>query len=68
MQLAKHLGLKVFATAGTDAGMSIVKECGADFTYNHKDADYTDRILVSVYCECFIRCTKHVDMFRFIII
>ncbi|XP_067941642.1 quinone oxidoreductase-like [Watersipora subatra] len=48
VQLAKHLGLKVFATAGTENGIRIVKESGADFIYNHRTPDYTKQIMADV--------------------
>jgi len=45
VQIAKHLGLKVLATAGSDAGLQIVKDCGADFTYNHHTSGYVEKIM-----------------------
>ena len=47
VQLAKQMGLKVLGTAGSDKGMQVVKECGADFTYNHRSEGYEDKIMVS---------------------
>lgn len=47
MQMAKHLGLRVLATAGTEEGLGIVRDCGADFTYNHRQPGYMEKIMVS---------------------
>ncbi|GFT34699.1 quinone oxidoreductase [Nephila pilipes] len=44
VQIAKHLGLKVIGTAGTEEGMSLVKNTGADFVLNHKEKKYLERI------------------------
>lgn len=51
VQLAKSFGLKVFATAGTPSGSSLVKDLGAEFTYNHRESGYIDKIKVS-QCNC----------------
>lgn len=46
VQLAKSLGgLKIIGTAGTERGEAAVKEAGADIVFNHKDLNYTDKIL-----------------------
>ena len=47
VQIAKSLGLKVVGTAGTTEGLSLVQQHGADATFNHRDTDYTDSIMVS---------------------
>ncbi|GAB6027546.1 hypothetical protein CHUAL_001791 [Chamberlinius hualienensis] len=44
VQLAKAHGMTVFATVGSQEGDEIVKACGADHVFNHKDKDYVDRI------------------------
>ena len=38
IQLAKAAGLRVLATAGTDQGIDLLKREGADFVFNHHDA------------------------------
>jgi len=45
VQLAKAHGLRVFATAGTKEGLDLVKSCGADEVFNHREKDYVDKLL-----------------------
>jgi len=46
VQLAKSFGgLTIIGTAGTDKGIAAVKEAGADVVFNHKEADYAEKIL-----------------------
>jgi NADPH:quinone reductase len=47
LQLAHAAGMIVFATAGTDRGMSLVAEQGAAYAFNHRTPDYADRILAA---------------------
>ncbi|KAF8789411.1 Quinone oxidoreductase like protein [Argiope bruennichi] len=44
VQIAKHLGLTVIGTAGTEDGVSLVKQTGADLVVNHKEKDYFEKI------------------------
>jgi len=44
-QIAKQAGLKVIGTAGTEEGLRLVLEQGADHALNHKDPDYLQQIL-----------------------
>jgi len=44
-QIAKQAGLKVIGTAGTEEGLSLALEQGADHALNHKDPDYLQQIL-----------------------
>nr|KAG5694883.1 hypothetical protein BaRGS_029500 [Batillaria attramentaria] len=37
-------GARVFGTAGTDEGMELVKQCGAQATFNHRQQGYADKI------------------------
>lgn len=46
VQLAKQLGLEVYATAGTEQGMELVQACGADHVFNHKDPNYVELMKV----------------------
>lgn len=43
-QIAKHLGLQVFGTAGTEAGLKLIKENGVTHAFNHNRKDYVDEI------------------------
>ncbi len=47
IQYAKQLGMKVIATAGTDAGIKLLKEQGCDFAANHHDSDYVEKIIAA---------------------
>ena len=42
VQLAKAAKLKVIGTAGSEQGLQLVKEQGADEVLNHKDPDYLE--------------------------
>jgi NADPH:quinone reductase len=44
-QLARAHGLRVIGTAGTERGMSLVREQGAHEVMNHRDADYLNRVM-----------------------
>jgi NADPH2:quinone reductase len=43
-QLAIDAGLKVIGTAGSDAGMQLVKDSGAHHVFNHRQPDYISQI------------------------
>jgi len=45
IQLAKAFGLKVIATAGTERGLQLIKQIGADHALNHKDPNYLEGLL-----------------------
>jgi NADPH2:quinone reductase len=45
VQIARSHGMRVIGTAGSDAGLKLVREQGAHETLNHRDADYLQRIL-----------------------
>jgi NADPH2:quinone reductase len=45
VQIAKQGGLTVIGTAGTEDGLSLVREQGADHALNHKDPDYLKQIV-----------------------
>jgi NADPH:quinone reductase len=44
VQLAQAAGLRVFGTAGTDDGLALVREQGAEQAFNHRDAGRVDAI------------------------
>ena len=48
VQFARAYGMVVMGTAGTDEGMTLVRDFGAHFVFNHRQEDYTDQILVSI--------------------
>ncbi|XP_019474250.1 quinone oxidoreductase isoform X2 [Meleagris gallopavo] len=43
-QIARAYGLKVLGTAGTEEGMNIVLRNGAHQAFNHREANYLDKI------------------------
>jgi NADPH:quinone reductase len=45
VQLAKHAGARVFATAGTDEKVQLCKDLGADIAINYNDADFAEVVL-----------------------
>ncbi len=45
LQLAKHAGARVFATAGTDAKVQLCRELGADVAINYNEADFAEIVL-----------------------
>ena len=45
IQLAKHLGARVYATAGTDEKVALCRELGADVALNYNDTDFHTEIL-----------------------
>src|SRR5262249_10277185 len=45
IQLAKHRGARVFATAGTDAKLDLCRELGADVTINYREQDFAEKVL-----------------------
>jgi NADPH2:quinone reductase len=45
IQLAKHRGARVFATAGTDAKVQLCLDLGADVAINYNDADFAEIVL-----------------------
>ena len=45
VQLAKHAGARVFATAGTDEKVRLCKDLGADIAINYNEADFAEIVL-----------------------
>lgn len=45
VQLCKNMGLKVLGTAGSEPGIHLVNENGADLVFNHNSDDYTKQIM-----------------------
>lgn len=44
-QLSRALGLRVLGTAGTPQGMKLALSNGAHLAFNHREEDYTDKIM-----------------------
>ena len=47
VQLAYRAGAVVFATAGSERGLEMLKGLGASQTFNHREKGYTERILAA---------------------
>lgn len=47
-QLSRALGLQVLGTAGTPDGMTVVLNNGAHQVFNHREEDYTHKIMVYI--------------------
>jgi len=45
VQLARDARLKIIGTAGTDRGLALVREYGADLVLDHHDAKYLDQVM-----------------------
>ncbi len=45
VQIARAHGLRVIGTAGTPGGVTLVREQGAHEAFNHRDANYLDRVM-----------------------
>jgi NADPH2:quinone reductase len=45
IQIARSHGMRVIGTAGTDAGLKLVRDQGAHEALNHRDPTYFDRIM-----------------------
>lgn len=45
LQFAKSRGLTVIGSAGTSEGMRLIEEQGADFTVNHREEGYMNRVM-----------------------
>ena len=45
IQWAKNAGLTVIGTASSDEGKNLIKQQGADYVFDHSDADYLAEIL-----------------------
>lgn len=45
IQLAKHAGARVFATAGSDEKLAFCRELGADVTINYRESDFSEVVL-----------------------
>jgi len=45
VQLGRAFGMTVYGTAGTDAGLKLVKDSGAHHVFNHRNPEYTNELL-----------------------
>jgi NADPH2:quinone reductase len=46
VQIAHSIGMTVIGTAGTEDGLAIVKQQGADHVFNHREEGYEKKIMV----------------------
>jgi NADPH2:quinone reductase len=45
VQIAHAMGMVVLGTAGTEKGLELVRRQGADYVFNHTEADYLEQIM-----------------------
>jgi NADPH2:quinone reductase len=45
IQIAKHAGARVFATASSEAKLKLCRELGADVTINYQESDFSEIVL-----------------------
>jgi len=45
VQMAKAAGKTVYGTAGTETGLKLVKNAGADHVFNHREKNYVNKIM-----------------------
>jgi hypothetical protein len=57
VQMAHNYGMTVIGTAGTQEGLDLVKQQGADHVFNHRDKGYEQLILVCVCARTHARST-----------
>lgn len=44
LQIARHIGAEIFATAGTQEKLALAKQHGADHAINYRESDFTEEI------------------------
>ena len=67
VELAHARGLTVIGTGGTDAGLTAVREHGADVIVNHRSAGYTDEIMKATGgkgVDLIVEMAAHVNLDR----
>jgi NADPH2:quinone reductase len=67
VELAHARGLTVIGTGGTDAGLTAVREHGADVVVNHRSAGYTDEIMKATGgkgVDLIVEMAAHVNLDR----
>jgi NADPH:quinone reductase len=67
VELAHARGLTVVGSGGTDKGLAVVKEHGADVVVNHRNAGYTDAILTATGgrgVDLIVEMAAHINLDR----
>jgi NADPH2:quinone reductase len=65
VQLAHAAGLRVFGTAGSEEGLKLVREAGADEAFNHSDPVYRQAILDATTergIDCILEMLANVNL------
>lgn len=65
VQLAHAAGLRVFGTAGSEEGLKLVREAGADEAFNHSDPVYRQAILDATTgrgVDCILEMLANVNL------
>jgi NADPH2:quinone reductase len=67
VELAHAHGMRVIGTGGTDAGLAVVRQHGADILVNHGAANYTDQIMQATGgrgVDVVIEMAAHINLDR----
>jgi NADPH2:quinone reductase len=67
VELAHARGLTVIGTGGTDKGLAVVKEHGADVVANHREAGYADAIMKATGgrgVDLIVEMAAHINLDR----
>ena len=67
VELARAQGMRVIGSGGTDEGLAIVREHGADVLVNHRKPDYTDDIMRATGgrgVDVIIEMAAHINLDR----
>lgn len=65
VQLARAAGLRVFGTAGSEEGLAMVREAGAELAFNHADPVYRQAILDATAergVDCILEMLANVNL------
>jgi NADPH2:quinone reductase len=67
VELARAHGMRVIGSCGTDAGLAVVREHGADVVVNHRTPGYADEIMAATEgrgADVIIEMAAHINLDR----
>lgn len=67
VQLAAAAGVRVFGTAGSEAGLALVRDAGAELAFNHEDPVYLQAIMDATAgrgVDCILEMLANVNLGR----
>lgn len=62
VQMAKAHGMTVVGTAGTENGLKLVRECGANEVYNHRESNYVKKLQEDEKFDVIIEMLSNVNL------